>query len=108
MQRILVRPMQALWKTNRTKPMKLQWKTPQNCDGSLIQFAEPKEGTRFYVIRPKGKKAGDKWMATISVGCKGHRASHTRGLTDDVPQEKAKEACEDHWKAVRALDSQNA
>jgi hypothetical protein len=80
--------------------MKLQWKTPQNCDGQLIQFAEPKEGTRFYVIRPKGKKSGDKWTASISVGCVGFRASQTRMLADDVPEKEAREACEKHWKSI--------
>ena len=89
-------------------PMKLKWKAPSRCEASLILFAEPKEGTRFYLTRPQGKRAGDKWTASISVGCVGFRASHTRMLTDEVAQETAKEACEDHWNAVRALDSQNS
>lgn len=49
--------------------MKLKWKAPSRCEASLILFAEPKEGTRFYLTRPQGKRAGDKWTASISVGC---------------------------------------
>jgi hypothetical protein len=84
--------------------MKLQWKTPEQCNGLLIQIAEPREGLRFSLIRPQGKRSGDKWAAAVTTGTAYKR---TRLLTDDAPQEKAKEACEDHWEAVRALDSQN-
>lgn len=85
--------------------MKLQWKTPERCNGFLIQIAEPREGLRFSLIRPQGEKAGDKWCGAVTTGTAYKRS---RALTDDVPKEKAMEACEDHWEAVRALDSQNA
>jgi hypothetical protein len=64
---------------------------------STIQYAAPVEDVRYFILRPWGERAGDKWCGSVCFGVQGMSCKSARCITDDVSKETAIAACEGHW-----------